>query len=182
MSHQTFFIAFQKSLYTIRYQSLTFHHEQHSVPNELLSPLYKLFRRELQNISADQSFECNSENLSVLVVSAVGDAIESYLGLTNVNAPFFSLPKEMEHRISNRRKELLVKHAKGYESLKDVVKDIVESRKIWVRTKMGRKAASSYHFGEITTKVGNRNEAQKKNGAPSLWNALIQDLDGVLMP
>lgn len=116
------------------------------------------------------------------MASSVSEAIESYLGLTNVNAPFFCLRKEVAHRVSERRKDLLVKHSKGYENVKDVEKDIEESRKNWVRVNLGRKAAANYHFGEITTKVGNGQVAVKKHKLPSLWNALIQDLDGVLIP
>jgi len=171
-----------KSLYTIRFQPLTSDQGHHRIPDELLSPLYKLLRQELRKISGDESFECSSQNLSLLVVSCVGEAIETYLGITNVDAPFFCLSKEMEHRVSNRRKELLMKHAKGYESVKDVEKDIQDTRKNWVRVKLGKKAAVDYHFGEITTKVGNGKIADKKKVFPSLWNALIQDLDGVLIP
>jgi len=150
-----------------------------------LSPLYKLVLRELKNVSGDKSFECNNEHLSLLVVSTVGEAIESYLGLTNVDAPFFSLLKEMNHRVCIRRKEMLVKHSKGYENMSDVERDIKDSRKTWVRINMGRKAASNYHFGEITTKVNKysvSDNEEKRGGMPSLWNALIQDLDGVVMP
>ena len=175
-------VELQKSLHTIRFQSLTFGHGQYSIPNELLQPLYKIVRQELRNVSGDESFECNSQNLSVLVVSSVGEAIESYLGPVNVNAPFFSLSKEMQHRISSRRKELLVKHSKGYENVKDVERDIEDSRKDWVRVNLGRKAANNYHFGEVTTKVGPGNGNVKKQKVPSIWNALIQDLDGVLLP
>ncbi|KAL3796761.1 hypothetical protein HJC23_010908 [Cyclotella cryptica] len=171
-----------KSLYTIRFQPLTFDQGHHRIPDELLSPLYKLLRQELRNISGDESFECTHQNLSLLVISSVGQAIETYLGITNVNAPFFCLNKEMEHRVSNRRKELLVKHSKGYESVKDVEKDIEDTRKNWLRVNLGKKAAVSYHFGKITTKVGHGEVAGKKTAVPSLWNALIQDLDGVLLP
>jgi hypothetical protein len=172
----------EKSLHTIRFQSLSLGHGQYSIPDELLQPLYKIIRQELRNVSGDDSFECNSQNLSVLVVSSVGEAIESYLGPVNVNAPFFSLSKEMQHRISSRRKELLVKHSKGYENVKDVERDIEDSRKDWVRVNLGRKAANNYHFGEITTKVGPGNADVKKQKVPSIWNALVQDLDGVLLP
>ena len=132
--------------------------------------------------SGDHSFECNSQNLSLLVISSVGEAIETYLGSINVNAPFFSLQKQMKNRVSNRRMDLLVKHAKGCENVKDVERDIVDSRKEWVRVNLGRKAANTYHFGEITTKVGNDHDVGKRRKMPSMWNALAQDLDGVLLP
>lgn len=172
----------KKSLHSVRLQSLAYDHGHYSIPDELLRPLYKLVRQELRNVSGDESFDCNSENLSLLVVSTVGEAIESYLGPVNVNAPFFSLPKEMDHRVSSRRKELLVKHAKGIENVHDVEKDIEESRKKWIRMNLGRKAASEYHFGDVITKVGNTQEVKKRRPMPSMWNALVQDLDGVLMP
>lgn len=172
----------EKSLHAIRFQSLTFDHGHYSIPDELLRPLYKLVHQELRRVSGDESFECNSEKLSLLVVSSVGDSIKSYLSGVNINAPFFSLRKEMNHRVSDRRKELLVKHSKGYESVKDVEKDIEQSRKEWIRLNLGRKAANDYHFGEVMTKVGNTHGEVIKRKLPSMWDALIQDLDGVLMP
>ena len=139
-------------------------------------------RQEFRRVSGDESFDCNAENLSLLVASSVGEAIESYLGSVNVNAPFFSLQKEMDHRVSSRRKELLVKHSKGYENIKDIERDIEKSRKDWVRLNLGRKAAGDYNFGEVMTKVGDTQREVKKHKLPSVWNALAQDLDGVLMP
>jgi hypothetical protein len=174
--------AVKKSLHCVRLQPLAYDHGHYSIPDELLHPLYKLVRQELRHVSGDESFDCNSENLSLLVASSVGDAIESYLGPVNLNAPFFSLPKEMDHRVSSRRKELLVKHAKGIENVHDVEKDIEESRKKWVRMNLGRKAANEYHFGDIITKVGNTQEVKRRRPMPSMWNALVQDLDGVLIP
>lgn len=79
----------------------------------------------------------------------------------------------MEHRIRNRRKELLTKHAKGYESVKDVEKDIEDSRKEWVRVVLGNKAASNYHFGEVLTKVG-REEKHKTDGRSKFLSALLK--------
>ena len=172
----------QKSLQTIRCQPLTFDDGQHSIPDELLRPLYDLVLKELRIACGDDSFECNSQNLSLLVISSVGEAIETYLGSINVNAPFFSLQKHMKNRVCSRRMDLLVKHAKGCENVKDVENDIVDSRREWVRVNLGRKAANTYHFGEITTKVGNEHNARKRRKMPSMWNALIQDLDGVLVP
>ena len=68
------------------------------------------------------------------------EAIESYCGITNINAPFFNLSTEMEHRVRDRRRELLLKHSRGYESVKDVMKDIEESRMEWVNKNLGNQA------------------------------------------
>ena len=115
------------------------------------------------------------------------DAIESYCNIQNVNAPFFDLSTEMEHRIRDRRRELLLKHSRGYESLRDIEEDIRDSRGAWIRDVLGNRAARSYEFGEVTTKAGNargheverRERVDRRSG---ILSALFQDLDGVLMP
>mmetsp|Transcript_31038 Transcript_31038/g.67130 ORF Transcript_31038/g.67130 Transcript_31038/m.67130 type:complete len:93 (-) Transcript_31038:308-586(-) len=92
----------------------------------------------------------------------------------------------MEHRIAKRRRELLLKHSKGYENVRDVVSDIRETRKEWVRTELGNRAASHYEFGEVITNAGNGRSQQKEKSVREEWregilNALFLD-DGGLMP
>jgi hypothetical protein len=115
--------------------------------------------------------------LSLLVLSSVSDAIEAYCGITNIDAPFFQLNQEVNHRIRNRRRQLLLKHAKGYESVKDIERDIEASRKHWVRDVLGGKAAKNFHFGEVTTKGGNlhthQEEKQKKEKRARLLSSLL---------
>ena len=100
-----------------------------------------------------------------------------------MNAPFFNLANEMDHRIVRRRRELLHKHCKGYESVRDVQEDIETSRVGWVRDVLGNRAARNYEFGEVTTKAGNEHSHQKeRNRQDVIMDALFKDLDGVLMP
>ena len=174
----------QKTLHKIRSRpSSTFDHGPHALPEELLSSLQTLLRHELGTITSNSSFEYNSRDLSLLVLSAVGEAVESYCGITNMNAPFFNLSHEMDHRIVRRRRELLHKHCKGYESVRDVQEDIETSRVGWVRDVLGNRAARNYEFGEVTTKAGNEHSHQKeRNRQDVIMDALFKDLDGVLMP
>src|SRR5210317_1392013 len=107
------------------------------------------------------------------------EAIESYCGITNINAPFFNLSTEMEHRVRDRRRELLLKHSRGYESVKDVMKDIEESRMEWMNKNLGNQATKNYEFGEVTTKFGNEHSHEKeqrmrKVRRTSILNALFQ--------
>lgn len=107
----------------------------------------------------------------------MGDAVQSYCGM-DVNAPFFNLSSEMEHRVRDRRKELLVKHSKGYEGVRDVEEDVENSRLRWLRNVLGGRAARNYEFGEVTTKVGNEHSHRKERRAmegrrDSIWNALF---------
>lgn len=181
----------EKTLYKIRSNpSSTFDIGPHSVPEELLTSLYKLLRHELDAIIGlddNESFDYNGRDLSLIVLSSVSDAIESYCGITNINAPFFNLYNEMEHRVRDRRKQLLLKHSRGYETVQDIVRGIEQSRAEWVRDTMGKRAARNYEFGEVTTHAGNahghREEKRAKDGRRSnILNALFQDLDGILMP
>lgn len=173
----------QKSLYRIRTQpGGTFDHDPHTLPKELLTSMHTVLRHELGRI-AESSFDCNSHDLSLLVLSAVSEAVESYCGITNINAPFFDLSTEMDHRIRDRRRKLLMKHSKGYENVRDIEKDIESDRKGWVRDVLGNRAAKQYEFGEVTTKAGNKHSHQKEKAARNgVMSALFSDLDGVLMP
>lgn len=181
----------EKTLYKIRSQpSNTFDQGPHSVPQELLASLHTLLRHELGTIIGLQdgeSFDYNGRDLSLIVLSSMSEAIESYCGVTNINAPFFNLANEMDHRVRDRRRELLVKHSRGYENVRDVMSDIEGSRKEWVRDTLGNAAAKNYEFGEVTTKAGNehshmKEEKVRKVRQTSILNALFQHLDGVLMP
>lgn len=156
----------------------------------MLSTLHTLLRHELGliiGLDDGTPFDYNGRDLSLIVLSSISDAIESYCGITNINAPFFNLVHEMEHRVRDRRRELLLKHSRGYENVRDIQGDIEESRNGWVRKVLGAKAANNYEFGEVTTKDGNEHSHQKdekvrKDRQSSILNALFQDLDGVLMP
>lgn len=183
--------AVEKAIYKIRSQpSNTFDLDPHSLPEELLTSLHTLLRHELGAIIGledGKSFDYNGRDLSLIVLSSVSEAIESYCGVANVNAPFFNLSNEMEHRIRDRRRELLVKHSRGYENVKDVERDIQTARREWVREVLGNRAAINYEFGEVTTKAGNQHSHEKektigKVRRSRIMNALFQDLDGVLMP
>ena len=93
----------------------------------------------------------------------------------------------MVHRVRDRRRELLLKHSRGYESVKDVMKDIEESRMEWMNKNLGNQATKNYEFGEVTTKFGNEHSHEKeqrmrKVRRTSILNALFQDIDGILMP
>lgn len=114
---------------------------------------------------ATQSFDYDGRDLSIVVVAAATDAIEKYCDVADVHAPFFSLTSEMESRVRGRRRELLLKHARGFESVKDVAEDVRTSRREWARTALGegggggaRAAAvgdSVAEWGEVTTRAGN---------------------------
>ena len=108
--------------------------------------------------------------------------------MADSRAPFFSLAHEMENRIRDRRRELLVKHSRGYEGISDIEEDIRESRRRWTRSELGGGAARNFELGVVTTKLGNEHSREKDREAAAarqrsgLWKALFQDLDGVLMP
>lgn len=153
------------------------HQGPHPLPEELISSLHNLLLQELATITGTATFDYSGHDLSLLVLSSVSDAIEAYCGITNIDAPFFGLNQEVNHRIRSRRRKLLIKHAKGYESVKDIERDIVASRKVWVRDVLGSKAAKNFHFGEVTTKGGNlhthREEKQKKEERARLLSSLL---------
>lgn len=165
----------QKALNKIRAQPVP--HSPHPLPEELLTSLHSLLRHELATITGMATFDYNGHDLSLLVLSSVTDAIESYCGITNINAPFFGLGQEMDHRIRDRRRDLLLKHAKGYESVQDIDQDIEANRKEWLREVLGHKAARNFHFGEVTTKNGNvhihQEERQKKEKRAKLLSNLL---------
>lgn len=139
--------------------------------------MHYLLRQELATITGTAAFDYSGHDLSLLVLSSVSDAIEVYCGITNIDAPFFGLNQEVNHRIRSRRRKLLIKHAKGNESVKDIERDIEASRKVWVRDVLGNKAAKKFHFGEVTTKGGNlhthREEKQKKEERARLLSSLL---------
>ena len=103
---------FQKAIHKIRFQpSAVFDQCPHPLPEELLISLNVLLRHELGAIAGLEegaSFNYSGRDLSVLVLSSVSEAVESYCGVANVDAPFFNLSNEMERRIRDRRRELLV--------------------------------------------------------------------------
>lgn len=168
-------LSMQKALNKIRAQPVP--RSPYPLPEELLTSLHSLLRHELATITGMATFDYNGHDLSLLVLSSVTDAIESYCGITNINAPFFGLGQEMDHRIRDRRRDLLLKHAKGYESVKDINQDIEASRKEWLREVLGYKAAKNFHFGEVTTKNGNvhihQEEKQKKEKRAKLLSNLL---------
>jgi len=188
----------EKELHKLQSQSGNTFDYGRVLPQELLTSFQTLLRHELDTIinrttdrnQKDQSsattFDYNKRDLSLLILSTISDAIESYCGISNIHAPFFNLNHEMEHRIAKRRRELLLKHSKGYENVRDVVSDIRETRKEWVRTELGNRAASHYEFGEVITNAGNGRSQQKEKSVREEWregilNALFLD-DGGLMP
>lgn len=181
----------KKTLSKICYQSISHHQGPHPLPTEILTPLHKVLRRELQILLPNQEefLDQKGDDLSILALSSINEAIESYCGITNVHAPFFNLSNEMNHRIRDRRKQLLVKHSKGYEGVKDVEQDIEKSRKEWVRVVLGRDAAKDYKFGEvhhIMTKLGDakkeKERTRKRESRKKFVNALFRDLNGILVP
>lgn len=148
---------------------------QSHIPEGLVFELNSLIRRELHSLVGQESFDCR--DLSTLVNAVVSEAVESYCG-KDVRAPFFSLSSEMNRRIKDRRRRILVKHSKGYESVKDVIDDIEENRKLWVREELGSDAAANFEFGKVTTKW----ETTKQREHSSFMAALFSDLNGVLIP
>ena len=153
------------------------HHGPHPLPEEVISSLHNLLRQELATITGTAAFDYSGHDLSLLILNTLSDAIEAYCGITNIDAPFFGLHQEVNHRIRSRRRKLLIKHAKGYESVKDIERDIEASRKVWVRDVLGNKAAKNFHFGEVTTKGGNRHthqeEKQKKEDRARFLSMLL---------
>ena len=133
-------------------------------------------------------FHYNGRDLSVLVLSSVTEAIESYFGIDNANAPFFDLINEMDLRVANRRRDLLVKHSRGYEGVRDVFDDIESSRVAWLRDVLGTRAARYYEFGDVTTRVGNghsheRERTSRRRGMRfDILGGLFRDLEGTLIP
>ena len=81
----------------------------------------------------------------------------------------------------------MIKDSRCYENVKDVEWDIQKARKEWMREFLGNMVAVNYEFGEVTTKAGNEHSHEKEkkareNRQSSVFNALFQDLNGVLMP
>lgn len=174
----SYLLPTQKLVKKMRSSAQTLHQGgRQPLPEELLSSLHTLLRNELATVTGNNDFDYTGHDLSLLVLSCVSDAIESYCGITNINAPFFGLDQEVQHRIQSRRRELLLKHNKGYESVKDIEREIENSRKVWVRDVLGSKAAKNYHFGEVTTKAGNkhthRDEEKKKEEQARLLSNLL---------
>ena len=98
----------------------------------------------------------------------------------------------MDNRVRNRRRELLLKHSAGYESVQDVL-DIETSRLQWMKDTLGSKSCQNYEFGEVTTKAGNAHSHLKEKKIRDersrssilnafILNALFIDFDSVLMP
>jgi hypothetical protein len=184
----------QKALHNVRSQPVGgFDRGPHSIPRELLTPLHALLRHSLNAIvgldgtTTDAPFRYDGRDLSLLVRSAVTEAIESYCGIANANAPFFDLVGEMDRRVSSRGRDLLAKHSRGYESVRDVLDDIESSRLTWLREVLGSRAVVNYEFGEVTTKAGNGHSHEKERTARrgrrfEILKGLFRDLEGVLMP
>ena len=147
------------------------------LPEELLSSLHSLVCNELATITGTKSvYDSSDHDLSLLVLYCLCDSIESYCGIANINAPFFGI-EMIQNRIRSRRRTLLVKHHKGYESVTDIEKDIESSRQEWMKHILGNEAAKNYHFGEVTTKAGNRHshqdEKKKKEKRVKLLSSLL---------
>lgn len=185
--------AVEKTLQNIRAQEHASFDVGHDLPGELVASLRALLRHELSVLAGvddedGSALDGYSAQLSLIAESAVHDAVEEYCGLADSRAPFFSLAHEMENRIRDRRRELLVRHSRGYEGLSDIEDDIRESRRRWTRSELGGGAARSFELGVVTTKLGNGHsrEMERKEAVArqrsGLWKALTQDLDGVLMP
>eukprot|EP01083_Nonionella_stella_P005700 16456_1 len=159
----------EKTLRKVRHQpSGSFDRGPHPLPEELVTSLQTLLRHELGTIvglDEGAQFDHDGRDLSLIVLSSASDAIESYCGISDIDAPFFDLSDEMEHRIRDRRRELLVEHSKGYESVGDVAEDIERSRRGWTRRVLGNKAANNYEFGEVTTRAGNEHSHEKEKRA-----------------
>jgi hypothetical protein len=136
---------------------------------------------------SDASLHCSGRDLSLLVLSAVTEAIESYCGVANANAPFFDVVGEMDRRVSDRRRDLLARHSRGCENVRDVLDDIESSRLTWLREVLGARAARNYEFGEVTTRAGNGHSHERERTARrgrrfEILTGLFRDLEGVLLP
>ncbi len=192
LSHPT-----QKALHNVRSRPVGgFDRGPHSIPRDLLTSLHALLRHSLNVIvglddggGADSAppFRYNGRDLSLLVQSAVTEAIESYCGIDNANAPFFDLVSEMDRRVSSRGRDLLARHSRGYESVRDVFEDIESSRLTWLREVLGSRAVANYEFGEVTTRAGNghsheRGRTARRGRRFEILKGLFRDLEGVLMP
>jgi hypothetical protein len=127
------------------------------------------------NTASSPTFQYNARDLSILVISSLSEAIGSYCSITNISAPFFNLVNVMENKIRSRRRELLVKHCRGFETVQDIVQDIEVSRMHWLRDNLGKRAARSYEFGEVTTKVGNEHshEKERRGARRNILNGLL---------
>jgi len=194
--------AVEKALHGVRSRPATSGYDRgpHSIPGDILYPLNAILRQSLNVIvggldgpsssssnSSSYTFHHNGRDLSLLVLSSVTDAIESYCGMDNANAPFFDLIHEMDHRVSNRRRDLLVKHSRGYECVRDVLDEIESSRICWLRDALGTRAARYYEFGDVTTRAGNghsheRERTARRGGRYEILGGLFRDLEGVLIP
>ncbi len=101
-----------------------------------------LLRRSLNVIvgldGSDTPFRYSGRDLSLLVLSAATEAVESYCGVDNASALFFDLAREMDQRVSDRWGGLL---SRGCEGVPDVLDDIESSRLAWTREVLGSRAA-----------------------------------------
>eukprot|EP00569_Conticribra_weissflogii_P000690 CAMPEP_0171357386 /NCGR_PEP_ID=MMETSP0878-20121228/46213_1 /TAXON_ID=67004 /ORGANISM="Thalassiosira weissflogii, Strain CCMP1336" /LENGTH=263 /DNA_ID=CAMNT_0011863429 /DNA_START=222 /DNA_END=1013 /DNA_ORIENTATION=- len=183
--------AVEASLDMIRYQPIYHECGNHLLPDEILSPLQAVMRSELQLLLPFQEdlLDQRSSDIQLLALSSINEAVESYCGVANVNAPFFNLASEMHQRIRKRRRELLVKHSRGYENVKDVERDIEKNRKKWLHIMFGRHAASDYKIGEthrVMTKLGDISKEAKRQrnreARKKFLLVLFSDLNGVLLP
>ncbi len=175
----------------IQDQPIYHEHGTQPLPNEILVPLQAVLFKELQLLLPyeEDVLDQRRSDVSLLALSSINEAVESYCGIANINAPFFNLVSEMHQRVCKRRRELLFKHSKGYENVKDVQRDIEENRKKWFRVVMGRNAASDYKIGEahhVMTKLGDASKEEEKQrhreARKQFLLGLFQDLNGVLLP
>jgi hypothetical protein len=179
----------------------------HSIPGEILYPLNAVLRRSLDAIVGglddhSSTFHRNGRDLSPLVLSSVTDAIESYCGIDDASAPFFDLSRAMDRRVSDIRRDLLARHSRGYECVRDVLDDIESSRVGWLRDKFGTRATRHYEFGDVTTsrtrrrsdvtaRAGNGHSHDRERTARGgqgggryeiLLGGLFRDLEGASIP
>lgn len=147
------------------------------LPEELLTSFDSLVCNEIATITGTKFVSDSADHdLSLLVLYCLCDSIESYFGITNINAPFFGIDNEIQNRIRSRRRSLLLKHHKGYESVTDIEKDIETSRQEWMKNNIGNKAANNYYFGEVTTKAGNRHSHQEEKHKKEMRAKLLSSL------
>ena len=82
-------------------------------------------------------FRYRGRNLSLLVLLALTDAVESYCGVDNASAPFFGLARKMDQCVSDRWGDLLSRHFRGCEGIRNVLNDIMA----WTHKVLGPRAA-----------------------------------------
>ena len=88
-----------------------------------------------------------------------------YCSVDNVSALFFDLTWEMDQCVSDQRGDLLSRHSRGYEGVRDILDDIKSSRLAWTREVLGSRVAMNYEFGKVTTRAGNGHSHERERMA-----------------